>query len=208
MTNEIKALGVTVVALLALAASAGTASAAPSFHLETAPATFTGESGTLELLTEEGTTSCKLTAFRGTTNGIVAASIELAPEYRECLMFGFIGATINPEECKYRLDLVEGSSPATAAVSVVCPSGQSIRETNPICTVTIGTQTGLHHVVFTNNSSKTTRDLKASVTVEGITYTASSGCSSPGTFNNATWRGEITLRADNSSGAQQGLWVE
>ncbi|HEX8752683.1 MAG TPA: hypothetical protein VF731_04625 [Solirubrobacterales bacterium] len=207
--HKLKVFGLAALAVFALTAvSASAAQAAPLFHVEEAPATITGEQiGTQVFNTEEGKVECKVAKFTGTSNVTATATQELAPEYKECTAFGFVGATVNPEGCKYRFNLVEGSSPPTATVDVVCPSGQSIKVSTLSCVVSVGSQTGLSHAVFANNGSGETRDLKVSVTVSGVAYTASSGCSKPGSFTNGTLNGEATVKADSGS-SQQGLWVE
>lgn len=209
--HKLKVFGLAALAVFALTAvAASAAQAAPLFHVETAPATITGEQiGTQEFTTEEGTVKCTTAKFTGTSSVTATATQELTPSYSGCTaFFGFLPATVETHSCKYRFNLVEGSSPATATVDITGCGGTVIVVKTAECEVTVGEQSGLHHVTFKNTGSKTTRDIDATLTVEGITYTAGSGCSKPGTFNTGILHGEATVKADNSSGAQQGLWVE
>lgn len=212
MIRKFKVFSLAAVMALALTAvAASAAQAAPLFHTETAPATITGSQiGEQIFTTKEGTVTCKKATFTGTSSVTTTAVQDLAPKYEECTAFGFIGASVTAEGgCVYRFTLVEGSSPPTAKVNV-CPTGGQVKVVGGFCTMTIGNSgnTSLSHIVFSNEGSKTTRDIKANVTVEGVTYTAGSGCVEPGTFSDGKLTGEATIKADNSSGTQQGLWVE
>jgi hypothetical protein len=195
-------------ALTAVVASA--AQAAPEFHVENAsstmPAEIEGEQiGAMETSTVNGAFTCNVTTFRGTSTVTGTVSQTLTPTYEGCIYFGE-PTTINTNGCTYTFNLVKASSPPTANTNINCPLGKAITTVaSGGCTTTLGAQTGKPHVVFTNTGTTTTRDLDASFTVEGLTYTAS-GCIFNGTFNTGKLNGEATFRA-YTEGVQQGLWV-
>lgn len=188
--------------------SAAAASAAPLFHAESEPVTFSGSSPDNTFVTDAGEVACESASFSGTNSTKTSTTATLTPIYGGCKAFGFIGATVSPNGCSYVFHLVEGSSPPTATVDIECPSEKEITITASSCVVHVPPQTGLSHVVFANEGTKATRDLKASVTVSGIHYTATSGCFNAGTKANGVYSGTVTIKGFNSGGAQQGIWVE
>lgn len=193
-------------ALTALSASA--ASAAPLFHAESEPVTFKGSSGDHVFTTESGTVACSTSSFTGTSATKTTTTVTLTPTYTGCTAFGFLSATVEPHGCKYTFHLVEGSSPPTATVDIVCEESNEITISSTGCVVHVPPQTGLNHVVFENAGSGKTRTIKANITVEGIKYTATPGCINSGTHSTGTYKGTVTMSGSTSGGVQQGIWVE
>jgi hypothetical protein len=227
MTRKFKLFGVMAVAALALTAvAASAAQAAPAFHVETAPATITGEQTTAqEFGTNSGVVTCSGATFHGTSTVTETTTQEVTPTYTGCKAFGFLSSTVEPNGCGYLFHLVAGGvSPYPATVDVVCPSGKAITVKSVFtnCVITVGAQTGLEGVTFTNTGTKTTRDLDVSLTLTNevingkevnnakITYTQTgSNCAGgEGTFTNGSMKGGATVKADNTStGLQQGLFI-
>ncbi|HTT96268.1 MAG TPA: hypothetical protein VMF55_16470 [Solirubrobacterales bacterium] len=209
MRRKILTLCLTVAAAFALTAlSAAAASAAPLFHAESEPVTFKGSSSDNTFVTKSGTVECANSSFAGTSASKTTSTATLAPTYGECTAFGFLGAKVEPHGCKYTFHLVEGSSPPTATVDVVCEGSNEITIESTGCVVHVPPQTGLKHVVFENLGAGKTRTIKAGVTVEGITYTATSGCINAGTWTTGKYSGTVTISGTNAGGTQQGIWVE
>ena len=108
--------------------------------------------------------------------------------------------------CAYELANVAASSPATANVRVACPAGRNIEviNNNLPCTINVGTQGPLAHIVFTNSGTEPTH-VNANITVSGITYTyVQATCPRRGgTFNTGTYNGESTLEGFNDNGVGQ-----
>jgi hypothetical protein len=210
MIRRFKTFGLAAVMAMALTAVvASAAQAAPLFHVEEAPATITGTQTTRQVFTtESGTVECENATFNGTSSVTTTASQELSASYSGCTAFFFFGATINMNGCKYKFNLVEGSSPPTATADLVCAAGKEIEIEAPFCKVTVPAQTGLKHIVFSNTGTKTGRDIDANVTIEGIKYTSQAGCSNAGTYTNGTLNGGATVKADRGNGTANGLWVE
>jgi len=193
---------------VAAAMSASAASAAPLFHAESEPVTFKGTSSNNTFITNAGEVACSTSSFSGTNSTKTSTTATLTPAYSGCKAFGLIGATVSTNECSYVFHLVEGSSPPTAIVDIECPAGNEITIEAIGCVVHVPAQSGLGHVVFANKGTKATRGLEATVTVSGITYTATGGCPSAGTASNGVYSGTVTIQGFNSSSIQQGVWVE
>lgn len=209
MKRRLTTIGLAVAAIaITSVAFANAAVAAPLFHSESAPVTFKGTSPNNEFVTNAGSVACETSSFSGSNSTTSSSTATLTPVYSGCTAFGVVGAKISMNGCAYLFHLVEGSSPPTAKVDVECPSGKEVTIEASICTVHVPPQSGLSHVVFTNKGSKKTRDIEASVTVGGITYTATSGCLNAGTASNGIYSGTVTVQGSDSGGAQQGIWVE
>jgi hypothetical protein len=216
MTRKFKLFGVMAVAALALTAvAASVAQAAPEFHVESVPATITGEQTTTQKFeTESGVVTCTGATFHGTSTSLATTTQEIAPTYTGCKAFGLLNSTVEPNGCVYVFHLTAGGvTPFPATVDVKCPAGAAITVKSSFtnCVITVGEQTGLAGVTFTNNGSKTTRDLNVVLDItKKITYTQTgSNCGGgEGTFKEGTMTGGATVRADNTStGLQQGLFI-
>jgi hypothetical protein len=212
MIRNLKALGLAAMAVFAMTAiSASAAQAAPLFHAEEAPVTYKGENvgGKEKFKTSAGTVECTTTSVTGESSESTSTEATISPTYTGCKAFGFLTATVTMNGCSYKFHLVEGSSPATATVDIVCPAGKDITISSTGCVVHVPAQTGLKHVVFDNEGSGATRDIKATNTVTGIKYTATGGCpGGEGTKEDGEYSGTTTVKGFKSGGAQQGIFVE
>lgn len=167
MTGNLKALGLALVAALAMsavAAPAAQASVNPTFTASEYPAELDATGSEAEKFTVFGTeVTCKHAKFDDT---LTAASHELrvTPTYKEChakMFDGVIPVTVTHNGCNYRFHhpTTEEGSPAnthwyTLTVDVVCPVGKQIEihvyanvpdhfSGNSLCTLTVGSQAGL-----------------------------------------------------------------
>ena len=129
----------------------------------------------------------------------------MSAEYNDARGCG-VRATVSMNGCSYTLNNVTGSSPATANVNVVCPAGRNIVINMPAlpCTINIGTQGPLAHIVFSNRGNEPTH-VNANITLAGIRYTmVETTCPRRGgTFNNGSYIGESTLEGFNDNGVGQ-----
>lgn len=226
MSRNLKILGLALVAVLAtsaIAAAAGAQAVTPEFHLTAGSGTGTakGSSNDNVFTVEGGNVKCTEKAsvpgaqFEVTGQPLTSTTAVVVPIYKNCKAFG-VEATVAMEGCTYLFHLVEGSSPPTAKVDVVCPTGKSITVSAPSlpCTITIGAQTGLEHVTFTNSGGTEPTDITANIAIgespkKAITYTKTgAGCpGGAGTGTNGKYTGTVTLRGFNSAGTQVGLHV-
>jgi hypothetical protein len=194
---------------LLLLAVAPIALGAPFFQSETTPVKYVStQEGEAKLETSSGTVQCASGTREGESTSTSTEQIEFTLTFSGCKAFGFLSATIDMNGCKWRDRLVSGSSPPTATTSIVCSSGQEITITTFGCTVHFPPQTDKPHIVYQNQGSGTGRDWTETHTLSGLTYTATTGCSSPGTAANGGMIDAFTVKGFKSGGQQQGIWVQ
>jgi hypothetical protein len=193
-----------------LLAAAG-AQASPEFHVESAPATIEGsQTTTQELKVTTGVVKCTTVTTKGTLASTTSTELEVEPTYGGCKAFG-VNATWAANGCKYKSTMVIGSNPPTTVTDVVCPAGKemTITPTGINCVIHIPPQNNIKHVVWDKEGSGATRDLKATLTEEGITYSETgAGCFFPGTYNTGVYFGTETVKARKAESVQQGIWAE
>jgi hypothetical protein len=138
------------------------------------------------------TTTCgNATTYSGTFSGSPVSSVEVTPEYRNCLV-GPVPATVHDEGCKFVLTGTTDASTDTsnvangeeATVKLNCSHTGQIRITAPAgCIITFKDTSGANTVnqtllgVTYNNELN---DIKATVTVDKIHYTSNLACQSIG----------------------------
>jgi hypothetical protein len=150
MTRKLKALGLTLVAALALTALAAPAQAAPEFHSTTA---HTALHGTQELEhiyvftagSGFGGIECTSVTFEGTTTATTTPEQTVIPSYGNC--HDSFGRTVHVDlnGCDYKLTINAANSTEGTA-HLVCPTGQSVTLTitsgiSTVCTVHFPPQT-------------------------------------------------------------------
>jgi len=198
MTRNLKALGLALFAVLALGAMAASAAQAGQFTAGGFPATITGQHTTVqELDTELGTMECGLKL-----HGELAAASEdltLTPEYGTSCKIGGDEVHVKLNGCDYRLhagatiamDMVEGS------LDVKCPAGQAIDfliTAEQPCLLTIPEQLGLGSVVYRDKTMA--KDVDLELELEGLDYVLDNGCEVEGAFENGSYVGVSTIKAD------------
>jgi hypothetical protein len=221
MIRNLKALGLALVALVALSAVvAGSASAAGErFHSEAEPTIITGVSTNTHVFAAGGANvECTGAEFKGTSKVKTETTQTVHPTYTGCT---FIGekATIDTAGCNYVFgsETVEGRLP----VEIECTTGSSIKVTAPGCTLTFGAQKNTGGVTVTNEGSGNLRDSKV-VSSTGATFTKSGSLcflvsGTTGTYTGTTTvkgfkdegvTGNIDEGATYKEGAQVGVWWE
>lgn len=236
MTRNLKIVGLAVMAVLAVSAVYASAASAALFHSEAQVTELTGEQKTQNVFTVNGgTVKCeiakfagKITATGGSGTNWTSETVTVHPTYETCTGFGQ-NVTINTGTeaagCNYVLN-------ANGTIDKIeCAEGQKIVITGKTtgCTVTVGPQVKgttagtlvNPNVDYTNEGSKTTRDVLVTATVgnegtahtsgsiSGVLYTSSGGaCGASG--NNGSYRGTVTVRgySNPEHTVQVGVWVE
>jgi hypothetical protein len=165
MSNNFKALGLAIVAMLAMSAVVTSAASAQATTAKLTamdnvyPKTWyaTNSAGQETLTTEAGTVECAST-FSGSIAG-ATQEFTVNPVYSGCKAFGFLNATVAMEGCSYRLKITTTLTSPThhyqVHSNVVCPAGKAIKITAGTCVVTIGAQTGLTTADLENNAATT-----------------------------------------------------
>lgn len=209
MTRNLKALGLSFLAMLAVSAVASSAAhAAPGeLHSEVAAgktsAILTGTP--VDFIEHEGSFKslpfrCENATFEGTVQK-ATTDATVTPQYTSCKLAGG-PAEIKMNGCKYTFT---GVADFTANVDIVgCTAGKAIEFVSLTCVVKVPEQKNLSHVVFSNTAGSP-KDIHASMTLTGITYEATpkimTGCTgvsghhADGTFSSVT-----TVRAYEDSG--------
>jgi hypothetical protein len=203
--KHIKTLGLLAVAVMALTAVFGTASAS-------AVPTFTASSGGLKL--EESTlanhvftvtgsnTSCKNIVFEGATEGTDTASQSVMPTYGECTAFGF-PAHITVTNCKLVLDADKGTvhlvKTDTASPG---PCNIHIEVDNALakCKVTITEQTIEGAVSYSNGAGDIKVKVNGAANISDHVTESTGFCPlTVGTHTNAHYTGESTVQASGGT---------
>jgi hypothetical protein len=153
-----------------------------------------------------GVLSCTVHALKGESATVTASTIAVTPAYSNC-KFNGQSTTFSMGGCSYVYHAwaYEGVD----IVGATCAS-------NPItftsayepCTITIGPQSGLSGLSFTNEGSGKTRSANTAGEAAGLVFTAGLGCSVPGTSNAGYYKSKDKFTATNSGGSQQGFSVE
>ncbi len=209
MLRKVMRVAAVCAALCALGAlTASSAFAAPGeFTFGSAPATVTGSQVAQNIFSVKNTAGsqiqvkCSIATFEGTSSIKEGKDITITPEYSNCTLGG-LGATVNMNGCKYTFT---GSAEKTALVDIVgCTTGKTITVVKGNCTIAVGEQSALSHVVFTSEGTESTMDTLANATVTGIRSTQTgSECPAPGaTQSDGTYSGTVTVKAFSDSGGR------
>jgi len=186
MIRNIKALGLAVVAMLAMSALVASAAQAEPITTQkltagagvSYPVTLTGGAGVgvEKFTTEAGTVECA-SSYHAT---LAAASTTLTatPTYTSCKAFGFLSATVVNDGCAYLFHLTTktGADSYQAHADVVdCEAGEGkgFTITASTCKATVAAQTELTTVDIVNmtNTPTSVNDITLQPTVTGIKYT-------------------------------------
>ncbi len=146
------------------------------------------------LVTDGGTTSCKAVNYVGTlSESATSASVE--PRYSGCKLFGLFKATVDANSCKYVFHSTNEEAPLVGSLDVSCNNGDAIEFTTTVtsCVVSIPAQSGLNGVKYENTGSNRAREVRILPNVEGLKYTESASCSSPGTRSTGVFKGPGSL---------------
>ena len=208
MTRNVTILGLAITAVLAMSAvwAVSAQAADPEIHCTSTTNTcnITGNEITTHTFNIEGdNVRCGSRLHATITRTTATATV--SAEYFACRAFG-TNAEVKMNGCVFNFANVAASSPATANVSVACPAGRNIEiiNNNLPCTIHIGIQGPLAHIVFSNRGSEPTH-VNANITVSGIKYTMTQATcpTRGGTFNDGAYFGESTLEGFNDNGVGQ-----
>lgn len=207
MIRNLKALGLALVAVLALGAITAS-SALAAFEAEGTPVRVTrSANNTQEFTYNEGVVT-KCTTVGGSGEQAISPSEDFRfnPTLSGCTFPAF-GATaeVSMNGCGYTFTSAMGST--SMSTHIACPEGQSIDITvktfgSTLCDLHIAPQTPGGTIAASNVGSGTTREFKISLNVNGIsgTRTGSSLCG-PATSTTGTYSGEVNLTGETTGPA-------
>lgn len=212
--HNMKMFGLALVAAFAMSAVAASAASAASFQAAEYPAKVDATNSGFGAHTFKagliGTISCNTATFTGTKflSG-PSTSLEVTPSYSGCTFLGVSNVVVNTNGCTYKFNEPTGTSPSfTGTVDVVCPSEKAITFTAGTCTVSVGAQTGLKTVSYTDEVTEGEEWVKVVAGVTGITYTGSTLCpTEPGTHSNGEYKGTVKSTAQNEGGATVNAFI-
>jgi len=201
MTRNFKAIGLTLVAAVAMTALSASAASAAEFRHQGEEnskviANNVGEGNHVFTAGLIGSISCSTATFTGTEYlPSPQATITVIPAYSGCTFLGVANVKVNMEGCEYRFNTPTGTGPFTGSVTILCPVGKKINFEASGCKVEVGEQT-VSSVSFTNlATSPKSVTVKSNVT--GITYTGSALCpGATGTHSDGTYSGSAISKAE------------
>jgi hypothetical protein len=211
MIRTLKTLSLAVLVATALAAAIATAAQA---------AAFTGEGGKNAIITleqtltnqfevETGIIKCSTAKITATTVVNGTTTVTVHPEYSGCKCFG-VSCTVTTTGCNYTFHLQAGGASET---DIGCIAGSAIVATpvNDVlkCTVTIGSQSGLAGISYSNGS----KDIVQSINVSKVSYAETGvNCAVPGGHANGNYTGTNTITGfedvSGSEGSSMGVSVD
>jgi hypothetical protein len=189
MTRNLKALGISLVAMLALSSAvAATASAIDEFVIPKAGVTLTGTGGPhmLQITGTSFNSECSHVEFTVEAKAVAFSELTTKPKtikYKgktsepksaECeSALGDI--TFHSNECGYKLTgetVAKDGNSTDARVSLECPAGKAFTITAPLgCTIHVPAQTPTEGgVTYTNGTAGGKKDITVHATITGLTY--------------------------------------
>jgi hypothetical protein len=229
MIRNLKALGLAVLAVVALSAVAA-ASASAKFDSEVEKTTLSGgQTTTHEFTVPAGTTTCEVASFTGSETGTKTASgsfttetLTITPSYSKCktVLFGETHEThVIMNGCDYKFHAgatIEGETKVAGTVDIVCPEKKSIEVEITganICRVTVPSQNGVAGITYHNTGVGASRDVDVTANVSTLRV-IQDGAFCPGNnfasskeFTTGVYKGTTTEIGKNSEGKQVGIWV-
>ena len=209
MSLKLKALGLGILATLAMSAVAVMNASAESTGHFTSDVTSTTILGTEVLGTEhrteltahglEGGVVCDEVSYHGHVAGTTTTDISIFPTYKKChtTPSAVDTTTVTMNECYYTF-----TSGGTRTVHLKCPPNKAIEVHHPNCTITIPEQTvaGVIYDVIVENG-KHIITLTAN-TVQFTTEYHGGICIFTGTHHTGTLHGSATVRGFDTLGKQ------
>jgi len=150
-----------------------------------------------------GTVRCPSATFNGEPSA-ASADLSLQADYSTgCVTNGTSGTTMAMNGCTYVLHIAGSGPPYTGTEDIACPAEKVIEIIYKVlgetkCTWTIGAQSGLSGLTFTNTGSGSKRAVEVGYNLSGIHYHQWEGsgfgrCTPTGDYTNGTYTGNVTL---------------
>ncbi|HET6997149.1 MAG TPA: hypothetical protein VFI03_01040 [Solirubrobacterales bacterium] len=220
MTRNLKKIGLTLSAAIAICLAAASAAPAANFTAETYPATFTAvqHAGVHEFKMAGTGVTCASAHLVSHAIPGPSPDLTFTTGYGECkdTTFG-LSATVTSNGC---LDTLTEPSVVTAQhftgnLDLVCPAGRHLEIHLATCTITITPKNDLQNITYTNQpSALPKKDITLDINVKGLVYEVHRGflCPISTTYDTVEHSdgeliGSVTMKAFNNVGAQQGADV-
>lgn len=220
MIRSLKALGLGLIAMLAVSVISVSAASADAFTTESYPATITGGddpgvAGTSEFASTGGVAKCPSATYHATLSG-ASTTLTVTPNLNgasdNCTVAGSIPAVVDLNGCDFLVHIGSGASTSVTA-DLLCPAGKEVTMTSnqntagsltTKCTTHLPPQT-LSGITYDNLGAGTTREIRATMNVSGITYTETAGtglgaCATSVLQHTGTLKGTDLLTAETDGG--------
>jgi len=156
----------------------------------------------ITLGTTYGSVKCPNGTFSGEPSA-ASAEVSLQADYSSgCAANGISGATMVMNGCTYVAHIAGSGPPYTGTADIACPAGKAIEIVAKIlgetkCTLTIGAQSGLSGLTFTNAGSGSGRKVELGFNLSAIHYHQQEGTGfgrcTTGDYENGTYKGNLSL---------------
>jgi hypothetical protein len=196
--KHLKTLGLAILALVAVSALSGVASAsAAEFHASAVGVAIHGEQVTAHKFTITGSSvTCERATFTGTTEALNSTTQKVHPSYEHCTAFGFAGAIVNTTGCQYNFHTQTGTVDLES-----CTNGGITIEVNAglgKCITKIPSQTGILGQSFATVGTSPSRDITETTKATNIaaeTVTSTGLCPlTVGKDTGGTYTGTTTMK--------------
>ena len=170
MSNKLKALGLSLLASMAVSAVVvmnAVANGEGHFVSEEAHTVIKGTEGPGEnhrhhFIDEDFPDSkigCSTVSYLGTTDKVKVTEVVIAPAYSNCSTTGAENLTVSVNGCTYKFTAAKNTNDNTEqTVHLICPVGKKIEIKHPSCTISVHPQTintGITYTHKTNANGKT-----------------------------------------------------
>lgn len=192
----IKTLGLLAIAVMALTAVIGTASASAAAKFTAGKVGVFLEDTTLSehVLTITGSpVKCSTTDFSGSTEALESTTLRLSPSFFGCTAFGF-SATVTNSGCTYIL-----WANGLFDLSTVCKLTISVNNVFAKCTAVITGQFSVGSVSYTNGAGDIVIKFNANSVKDEVTQSSGLCPLTVGTHTNASYTGESTVKASGTT---------
>jgi hypothetical protein len=207
MSLKLKAVGLALVAVLAMGGLSAVSASADEFHSGATSGTVKGTNVGQETFTVTfGTVKCTSVTYTGTYSASTVTSQIVTPAYSGCTAFGFANVPIDVNGCQFRFNQPNASTISTVDI-INCTKPMEV--TAPNCRVTIGNQNGLTSVRW-DNVAATPLHVTATTNITNIIYSEDPvgsflPCKSSTNHTGGTYVGENTVKAFNNVDTQVNL---
>jgi hypothetical protein len=214
MIRDLKALGLSLVAVLALTSVAASAAQAAEAH-------FTAQTGTTKITGLSAEFNQKFTTTAGSVECTghfeavnppeTSKELTVKAKYTPCRAFFGSTPIIEMNSCDYVFTAgtygpTAGTSTGTAHITCGV-AGDSIVVNAPGCVIKIGAQTGLTSIHYQTVTVNGISHVTVTPNVTNIKYSHSGFLCGTGSGTTGTYSGPVTIKGFNSKGAQTNISI-
>jgi hypothetical protein len=206
MIRNLKMMGMSLMAILAMSAIAAAGASAQSqmFHSDGSPTTLKSDALNAQVFSSPaGEVKCNtVTLDEASFTGETLTTITAQPTYTNCKAFipGEVAASVDFSECDYKFT-------SDGPTHLECEGGGSvhIRVTAFNLNCFDVEPQEVSGVTYTNGEKEGVSDITLDANVTGLKYVEKGVCGSGETTENATYTGEVTVTGFNEGGGKTSI---